>query len=367
MLHLWAVPFDQNDPTINDPVVLGDPNIDEGFSVRRARMSVRGQFSDSTDFGIQLGYERPFSGTEEGEDYPSLEEGYVRFHRGNLPGFQVGVSKVPFGGQQWVSSKRLLLIERSITSETLTFGRDVGLTMYGDLAKGSPEGFGLQNLEYWLGVYNGSDSVFKDDNGLGDVVYTGIDAPANLRTNPFGLLQVIRIQADMGSMGLGSSEIGLDHGSFNDVTVRLGLNAAGNRALESRTVAYGGDLGMYAGPLALQFEAIWNTTMAQYSGEGTVDVYDQVAGFGWYVQAGYTVIPQRLQLALRYEFFDGNVLFEDADDLASVSMGLNYYPFKHDGFKLQANYVRRMERAESVGINNDSLYMNIGMYFWEGG
>jgi hypothetical protein len=356
LLHLWAIPWDQNDPAQNDPIVLGDPNLDEGFSVRRARVNVRGSLTKSISFGFQLGYESEFTGTKDAPEFPELEEAYLDFHRGRLPHIQLGVNKVPFGQQNYSSSGSLLLIDRAVTSEVLTYGRDIGLLFYGDLGRDEGTGFGLRGVHYWLGFYNGSGSIFRDDNGIGDV-----EGATDTATNPFGLAQVLRADVELGTKAApGESNLGR---SWSDVTLRLGANAVSNRMLESRAVGYGGDFGMFVGPLSLQLEMLWRTTFPQFTNEGTPDVLADVPAFGWYVQGGFHVIPNRLQLAARFESFDGNSHFTDADDLSIITAGLNFYPYRTDALKAQLNYVRRIESSPDLQVNNDSIYLNLGAFF----
>ncbi|MFM7204035.1 MAG: porin [Myxococcota bacterium] len=357
MLQVWMVAFDQNTPAQNDPVVQGDPNLDEGFAVRRARLGIEGSLTPSTSYHLQLGYQAPFTGSSEAALYPAIEEAWVNFQRGSLPALRVGVDKVPFGGQQLSTSRRLLLIERAVSSEALTFSRDVGLLFHGGMG-GNAEGSGLKGLEYYVGFYNGSGSYFGDNNGVGDIA----GAPLEF-TNPLGLLQVARVQVAFGNAPAPAGETNLGRSSFAETTVVLGANAAGNRKQESQEVAYGADLSLYSGPLSINLEVLAKTVAPLYTNEGIPDTLADIAGLGYFVQAGYFVVPDRVQLAARFESFNGNTNVVDADDLQLYTVGLNYFPTRRDDLKVQANYVRRVESSPTLQLDNDTFYLNFATFF----
>ncbi len=357
-LHLWAIPFDQNDFEQNDPIVYGDPYLDEGFSVRRARLIVRGSLSESIDFGLMMGYYAGFTGARDAALSPELSEAYLDFHKGRMPHLQVGVDKVPFGGQYLSSSKSLLFVQRSVVAEELSYGRDVGVRLYDTYGPEESSGFGFQSFHWAIGAHNGSGSILRDDNGIGDVP----DVTDTI-TNPFGLVHTVRIGVDFGTAPAPAGESNLGERSFQDVTIRLAANVGANRELESRNVGYGADASVFWGPASFQAEALWRTTFPQFTDEGLPDYLAEVPAFGWYVQAGYHVIPDTLQLAVRYEVFDGNTYYDDADDLEYYLFGLNYYPAGSDSLKLQLDYVRRIESSDLILVHNDGLYLNLATYF----
>ena len=59
---------------------------------------------------------------------------------------------------------------------------------------------------------------------------------------------------------------------------------------------------------------------------------------GFYLQAGYFVIPEKLELAARYSYVDpDNPNSIDDNDQQEVTGGISYYLYGHN-LKLQANY-----------------------------
>jgi hypothetical protein len=74
-------------------------------------------------------------------------------------------------------------------------------------------------------------------------------------------------------------------------------------------------------------------------------------GNGWYGQAGYFLIPKKLQALARFEGFDPNErLANDAE--RDLSLGLNYFIAQHNA-KVQLNWVRKDEQGDEIG--NDQL------------
>lgn len=351
--------YDMNDPEQNDPIVLGDPDLDEGFSIRRARVGLEAEIHEGVEVAVELARDGRFTGGASGSSNPSLNTASLTFQRGDLPGLRMGVDRIDYGAEGSTSSKRLLMIERSVTAETLGVNRDVGLALFGVLGeKGDDvEGFTFRGLRYDVGAYNGSGTLFGDNNGLGDT-----DNGEAVGANPFGLNYVGRISADLGTKASPKGEDNMGRAS-GDVTVRVGAGGYSNRTLESRMLGYGADLAVFVGPFNFQAEYLSRLTVPQFTDEGLPDVLDDVPSRGFYLEAGVFAVPDRVQLAARFESYDGNTQLEDSDDLMMITGALNYYPLQTDTLKVQVNYVSRIERPADINIANDSLYLSFGGYF----
>lgn len=358
-LQLIVTAFDMNDPEQNDPVVLGDPDLDEGFAIRRARLGFSAQLAEGTTLVVELAQDGRFTGGGRQAPLPNLTAAALTFQRGNLPGVQLGMDRIDYGGQGSNSSKRLLMIERSVASEHLGVDRDVGITLFGTLGarEEGDTAFGFRGFRYTLGAYNGSGTLFADDNGIGDAVDQDVGA------NPFGILQMVRGEVALGTADAPAGEDNQGGRSWQDITIRLGLNGYNNRRQEAVSNGYGADLGLFIGPWSLQAEYLRKVTTPQFTDEGLPETLDDLPAQGFYIQSGIYVVPDRLQLAARFESMDGNQDLEDSDDLFIVTGGLNYYPFAHDALKMQVNWVSRIERPADIEIANDSLYVSFGGYF----
>jgi len=78
--------------------------------------------------------------------------------------------------------------------------------------------------------------------------------------------------------------------------------------------------------------------------------------YGWYAEAGYLLIPRRLDLALRYSWLDSN-RSRSRDATSEVTAGLDYYVHEH-GLKLQLDYVRtHRQRAAGAPANDQTILL----------
>ena len=78
-----------------------------------------------------------------------------------------------------------------------------------------------------------------------------------------------------------------------------------------------------------------------------------VRSHGFYVQAGYFIIPSDLEVAARYGYIDPNR--DVSNDLRSeVGGAVSYYFHKHN-LKLQAD-VRNLHRQVAAGSTDDMQY-----------
>lgn len=84
---------------------------------------------------------------------------------------------------------------------------------------------------------------------------------------------------------------------------------------------------------------------------------------GFYLQPGYYLIKDKLQLVGRYDWFDPN---NDTshNEIQEISGALNWYFYKHNA-KFQFEYMRRINQAPPAGVqeNEDVLLMNLQTAF----
>lgn len=74
---------------------------------------------------------------------------------------------------------------------------------------------------------------------------------------------------------------------------------------------------------------------------------------GYYFQAGYFVLPKRMQVV----GLASQIKREGPDnDANEVGFGLNYFPFQSNNFKVQADYTHVLDYDAIIGLNNDSQH-----------
>lgn len=258
--------------------------------LRRARINVSGSVLEDFDFRI----ETELAGTLANSSglRASLTDGYVDWTRYPAATVRLGQFKSGYGFEHLYSDQRLSIPERSLASDRLAFGRQLGIQAMGDLLG--------ERLSYMAGAFNGNGA---NNSGNDDE----------------GFLTVARVAAV----------------PFERGTRRWALGVNGYRTEEANAgerTGWGADTQLTAGPFEL-----WAEYLAS---SATVD-----AG-GGYIQAAYYLIPKRLQAAARWERFDPNTAL-GPDTTTGTWLGLNYH-LKGNDLKLQLFYFG----TDSPGLEN---------------
>ena len=116
----------------------GDPAEKIGARLRRARFGFAGQLLDVIDFAVSA--EANVHGLD-------LLDAWIGYRLGTPIGLAVGARKVPFSRFERVGAGRGALIERPLGVHAMAPGRQVGLTIEGNVADGM--------FKYAVGAYNG--------------------------------------------------------------------------------------------------------------------------------------------------------------------------------------------------------------------
>jgi hypothetical protein len=185
-----------------------------------------------------------------------------------------------------------------------------------------------EKIEYSVGVYNGGPGMTQADRGEG-LLYA-----ARLQVSPLG--------------PVGPAESDCDGSDF-----RVSLGGGGYYSDDSsvETVAVGTDLRVQWHGLSLAGELLWDRHQPVDDPELPPNPLATIERRGWYAQAGYFLLPARLELSGRYEWYDDQRNEDNAGDLWLATGGMSLW--LADGtLKLQLNYIHREERA-FVELDND--------------
>ncbi|WP_210330426.1 OprO/OprP family phosphate-selective porin [Aliikangiella sp. G2MR2-5] len=118
-----------------DPAFLEDSyNESDEAELRRLRIATKYKFSKNWESKIQLSYD------DKKFDFKDV---YLKYSGWNLATVTVGQQKEPFGLEKLISSRNLLMIERSLSTEAFSPGRTPGISFSGD----------TQNWDWKLGYY----------------------------------------------------------------------------------------------------------------------------------------------------------------------------------------------------------------------
>lgn len=318
------------------------------FRLRRARITLTGDFAEQFDFKIEGDLEQSdaaitalrtlnvktgatttvtngtrteFSGTDI----------FINWHA--YPEFQlrVGQWKAPFGLEQLTSDTLIYTIERSLPTGALTPERQIGAMLWGKpFTDIMPDQKDL--LTYYAGMFNGNGRNFNT-NDNNEFMYVGRLELQPWKSKLFG----------ESYLKLGGDYLHSRDETGTNISPALNLRVGSDGSLSSYSLTSPDDRDAWSvdGWLRLgQFDLI-----AEYLSED-VDArrtfYNKPATFndfdphGWYIQGSYFIIPKKLQAVVKWEELTPDQL--DNDGIHSILGGLNYY-IHGDNVKLMADYV----------------------------
>ncbi|HHT9125062.1 MAG TPA: porin [Candidatus Brocadiia bacterium] len=289
------------------------------FLIRRARMILEGNaFSPNIKYKLQAGFDK-------GTDFNLLDYYFNMTHIPPL-NVQFGQFKAPFNRQRITSSGNLQLVDRSTANEVFNLDRQIGMMLHSMLFD--------KRFEYGFGVFNGSS-------------VTGVDASSgrNLKENDNNRhLFVLRAAYNpFGEFGYSESDV--------EFSEKLKATIAGAAGYSSDEITVSGseedvDTTRLVGELGLKYRGFSFLTEGYYRHRDAGDLSGivsrgNIADNGFFTQAGYFIIPKRLEIAGRHSFvdFDDDVPLGGVDELREYTGGINYF-FEGHRSKLQANIVR---------------------------
>lgn len=246
---------------------------------------------------------------------------------------KLGQYKVPFGLQELVSSGSQQLVDRTLSSNLYSRGRDTGVSVWGVL--------GANKFEYRAGLFNG--------NGLTRSVNDNDKFQYNAR---------VTFQPN-GAVPLGTYSGA--HQSESDFETK----ALGKPIFTINAAFEQNDLSFAATDLKTNLKSTLYTvdTMFKYRGFSATGAYfwgerepqEINAKFdtdGWYAQAGYFLKPETWELAFRYGEHDPSDVAQN-DKITEIRGGLNYFYARH-ALKVQLDYGQiKTERSDGDRKNNE--------------
>jgi len=288
----------------------GNSGVD-GFDVRRARLDLKGALTDHWDYELYI----EFAGT------PELLDAYTSYKFGDYLKITAGQFKIPFSVDNLTADNQLEFIDRSQVEEALAarakdvignqVGRDIGAEISGSFLKYNNH----YVFDYTLAVLNG-DGIDKtaDNNNNKDIAGRFTFHPVS-------------------NLGI-SYDFYQGHDVWGTSTVTQIRN---RRGVDARYVD---------GPLSLT---------AEYD-RGTDGLIDRS---GWYGQAAYFIVPQKIQLAGRYDSYNTNLAIT-TDRTIWYLGGINY--FFNNWTKLYINYTFKREET-AVQVPNNLFAAEIQVQF----
>ena len=303
--------------------------IKDRFRLRRARVNLTGDFAEQFDFKVEGDFGQG-DGINSNRTAFSGTDIWLNWHQ--FPGAQIKVGqwKAPFGLDQLTADTSLYTIERTLPTGAITPDRQIGAQLWGKpLTNIWPEQKDL--LTYYAGIFNGNgkNTTVNDNN---DFMYVG-RLESTLFQDVFGKGSFLKLGGDV----LNSRD---DKGVNISQSGNLLVNADGSLSpftlpgADERT-AWSVDAWLKVGP----FDLIGEYLEEYVNGRTVNGVPPGFADFttdGYYVTAGYFLIPKKLQAVVQWQ--DLNPGQKGDDGLYSILGGLNYY-IHGDDLKLMVNYI----------------------------
>lgn len=271
---------------------------------RRARIYVAGSFAEDFEFKAELDLQGNTLGAATGQ-LARANEIYINWRKYAFANVRFGQLKPAFGAEALLRDTGTMTVERGLASDRLTDGRQLAISVGGDLPGG--------RVNYTLLAGNGSGAnVSANDNSKfqrsARAVFTALNEKDNHLT----------IAVD----GLWTKDAS---------ATKAGFGFAGNIFAGERA-EWGVDADWKHGDFELTGEWLHGT----FEPTGAVPAA-KFSAEGWQVTGGYFVVPHQLQVVLRCERFDPNTSL-GGDSTRSWTFGLNYL-IKGDDLRLMADYI----------------------------
>lgn len=326
---------------------FGATALKDRFRLRRARITLTGDFAEQFDFKIEGDFEQSdaavtalrtvnvatgattttstsnrtqFSGTDI----------FINYHGTPELNIKVGQYKAPFGLEQLTPDTLLYTIERSLPTGAITPERQIGVQVWGKpLATVAPDYKDF--VTYYAGAFNGNGRNFNaNDNN--EFEYVGRLELQPWKGQLMGQEASLKISGDY----LYSRD---DAGTNISPSLNLKVNPDGSLSSFILTSAdernaFSFDAWLKVGPFDLIAEYLEEHVDGRAS--GNIPAMANFVTNGWYVQGSYFFLPKKLQAVAKWEALNPGQLGNDG--IHSLTAGLNYY-IHADNVKLMGEYV----------------------------
>jgi phosphate-selective porin OprO and OprP len=286
----------------------------DGFDIRRARLDLTGNFTPYLSFRLMTDF----------ADKPKIMDAYAEIKFNDYFNITLGQFRIPFSLENLTPVRKFELIDFSQAVDALVSrskdvignqnGRDIGIQLGGALWKKGNNTF----VEYRLGVFDGSGI------NVTDTANEAKDIAGRLIVNPVKGLSV------------GASYYNGWGKAIKPASVFVGRSQTRNR---------------------FGLEASYTANRLSLKGEYIQGIDGKTDKAGWYAWAGYYILPQKLQVIVKYDTFD-------PDKSIASNKTTNYVAGANFNFntwsRLQAFYTFREEQGASVNNNYFSIQFQIG-------
>ena len=291
------------------------------FRVRRMKLFMSGYaYTKDLTYKLQVNF---------ADSSKLFEDAWLNYRLVDETQVLFGQEKVQFARQEITSDGAQQFVDRANATDTFKVGRDTGLMLHGKVAKGL--------VNYNLGIYGGvGQNTLRSTNNNA--------LAARVAFNPLGDMPYSEADLEQSEKPLVS--IGANY--FMDTLKKTGATAfennnltfAGSNGWLGKGISTFGasekvDINTFGIDTAFKwmgFSAQGEYFVGQADGQ---DSNKTLRAHGFYAQAGYFIIPKKLEVATRYSYVDPNR--DSANDLRTEISGAVSYYFDKNNLKLQAD------------------------------
>jgi phosphate-selective porin OprO and OprP len=274
-----------------------------------------------------------------------FDDGWLNWKFSDAVSVQGGQYKTPFSRQELFNDGVIQFPERSLATDAFKPSRDIGVMAAGSLGEGV---FGYQ-----AGVFGGGgQNTLRVDSHVMPVarlVWNAIGAMGNTE------MDLQDHQTPALSVGVDGFLNNIHKTAANAIDV-LVLNYTGAAGWLGRNLpAFETDDEIEIRSWELESQFKWRGLSLQgeyYVGQAKGSVSGaRVYAYGWYAQAGYFILPKRLDLAARYSFVDYNRSLSN-DGVSVINSAATWY-FRGNNLKLVIDYSRTHRQRAGLAPAND--------------
>lgn len=314
------------------------------FEIKRMYIWLKGN-AYSKDLTYKVQYNIAANNDAQSGSDSKLLEAFMNYKLADAFQIEAGQDIVPWGRQIIISSGAYEFVDRSFAENYFIPAYDIGLNLHGTAADGL--------VEYAAGLWNGT----------GQNTPRGTNTPAfnaRLAFNPLGPVPYSEGDFDRTP----TPRIAIAGAYFRN-TLKLSTTAGGTTSLEKSfgdgyrsgngwlgkgyttlgTPGVSETLDIQQAEADLAFRWLGASVDAEYflgQAEGNT-TGNELRAHGFYAQAAYFVVPEHLQLAVRYNYVDPNRAA--SNNLITETQGAIAYYFNKHNLKLQGDVTSRHTQA----------------------
>jgi phosphate-selective porin len=310
---------------------FGSTALKDRIRLRRARITLTGDFVEQFDFKIEGDFEQSDGLSPSTRTGFSGTDIFINWHQFAEANIKAGQWKAPFGLEQITPDTQIFTIERSLPTGALTPERQIGVMLWGKpLTNILPDQKDL--ITYYAGIFNGNGRNFNN-NDNNEFMYVG-----RLEVQPFKG----KVMNQEASLKLAGDYLFSRDETGTNISPALNLKVNSDGSLMAYTLpspdkrnAWSVDGWLNIGPFDLIAE-YFSESVDGRTVNGIAPLFANFDPHGWYVQASYFVIAKKLQAVVKWEELIPDQLSNDG--IHSITGGLNYY-IHGNNVKVMANYV----------------------------